>query len=92
MVKPRRQSRAAAMSLGAVLLLAAALAAPSVSAQPVTERSRQKQAAEKERADLQQRLAVLKRDINQTETAKGNAADSLAESEAGDIARQSLVA
>ncbi len=81
MVKPRRQSRAAAMSLGAVLLLAAALAAPSVSAQPVTERSRQKQAAEKERADLQQRLAVLKRDINQTETAKGNAADSLAESE-----------
>ncbi|WP_083438879.1 murein hydrolase activator EnvC family protein [Herbaspirillum autotrophicum] len=69
------------MSLGAVLLLAAALAAPSVSAQPVTERSRQKQAAEKERADLQQRLAVLKRDINQTETAKGNAADSLAESE-----------
>jgi len=81
MVKPRRRSRAAAMSLGAVLLLATALSASSVSAQPVTERSRQKQAAEKERADLQQRLAALKRDINQTETAKGNAADSLAESE-----------
>jgi len=81
MVPSRRQSRAAAMSLGAVLVLAAALSAPSVSAQPVTERSRQKQAAEKERADLQQRLATLKRDINQTETAKGNAADSLAESE-----------
>lgn len=81
MVPSRRQSRAAAMLPGALLVLAAALSAPPVSAQPVTERSRQKQAAEKERADLQQRLAALKRDINQTETAKGNAADSLAESE-----------
>jgi septal ring factor EnvC (AmiA/AmiB activator) len=48
--------------------------------QPITERTRQKQAAEKEQADLQQRL-TLKRDIDQTETAKDNAADALAASE-----------
>ncbi|RFB67653.1 protease [Herbaspirillum sp. 3R11] len=53
---------------------------PPVAAQ-VTERAKQKQAAEKERADLQQKLANLKRDIDKTETAKGNAADALAESE-----------
>ena len=50
-------------------------------AQQAVERTRQKQAAEQERADLQQRLATLKRDIDKTETAKGNAADALAESE-----------
>lgn len=64
----------------AAAFLSAALWQPAALAQ-VTERSRQKQAAEKERADLQQRLANLKRDIDRTETAKGNAADSLAESE-----------
>ncbi|MGB9984815.1 murein hydrolase activator EnvC [Herbaspirillum sp. AP02] len=53
----------------------------SAQAQPITERTKQKQAAEKERADLQQRLANLKRDIDQTETAKDNAADALAVSE-----------
>ena len=58
------------------LLLCAA-----VQAQPITERTRQKQAAEKEQADLQQRLTTLKRDIDQTETAKDNAADALAASE-----------
>ncbi|OWY26502.1 protease [Herbaspirillum robiniae] len=50
-------------------------------AQAITERTKQKQAAEKERADLQQRLSTLKRDIDQTETAKDNAADALAVSE-----------
>ncbi|MBP0599145.1 peptidoglycan DD-metalloendopeptidase family protein [Herbaspirillum sp. LeCh32-8] len=50
-------------------------------AQAITERAKQKQAAEKERADLQQRLSSLKRDIDQTETAKDNAADALAASE-----------
>lgn len=64
----------------AAALLSAALWHSGAMAQ-VTERSRQKQAAEKERADLQQKLANLKRDIDRTETAKGNAADSLAESE-----------
>jgi septal ring factor EnvC (AmiA/AmiB activator) len=55
--------------------------APATAQQVTTERTRQKQLAEKERADLQQRLATLKRDIDKTETAKGNAADALAESE-----------
>jgi septal ring factor EnvC (AmiA/AmiB activator) len=63
--------------VGLALLLATAAA----QSQPITERARQKQAAEKERADLQQRLANLKRDIDHTETAKDNAADALAASE-----------
>ncbi len=48
----------------------------------ITERSKQKQIAETERSALRRKLAVLKRDINRTEAAKGNAADSLAHSEA----------
>ncbi|WP_370454706.1 murein hydrolase activator EnvC [Herbaspirillum sp. SJZ099] len=67
-----------------MLAVAAASAAawtPAAQAQAITERTRQKQAAEKERADLQQRLTALKRDIDQTETAKDNAADALAASE-----------
>ena len=46
-----------------------------------TERSKQKAAAEAERAGLQQKLSALKRDISKTETAKDDAADTLAESE-----------
>jgi septal ring factor EnvC (AmiA/AmiB activator) len=64
--------------LGAVLLLCCAPA----SANKVTERTRQKQAAEAERAELQQKLAALKRDITRTEAAKSHAADALAHSEA----------
>jgi septal ring factor EnvC (AmiA/AmiB activator) len=47
-----------------------------------TDRSKQKQAAEAERAALRQKLSALKRDINKTEAAKGHAADALAHSEA----------
>jgi len=47
----------------------------------VSERSKQKAAAEAERAGLQQKLTALKRDIGQTESAKDNAADTLAASE-----------
>lgn len=47
----------------------------------VTERSRQKANAELERAGLQQKLGALKRDIVRTESAKDDAADTLAESE-----------
>jgi septal ring factor EnvC (AmiA/AmiB activator) len=72
----RRRAGTWIAALTAVLCL---LSSPA-SAQ-VTERAKQKQAAEKERADLQQKLANLKRDIDKTETAKGNAADALAESE-----------
>lgn len=65
------------LALGVIGLVSAGAA----QAQAITERTRQKQAAEKEQADLRQRLSALKRDIDQTETAKGNAADALAASE-----------
>jgi septal ring factor EnvC (AmiA/AmiB activator) len=55
---------------------------PPAHAARITERSKQKQVAEKERAALRQKLTNLKRDINQTETAKTHAADALAHSEA----------
>lgn len=73
---------------GSVLLstlLAVALSgafATDAWAQRQTERSRQKVAAEKERAGIQQQLQAIKRDISQTESAKEDAADTLAESEA----------
>ncbi len=46
-----------------------------------TERSKQKALAEAERAGLQQKLSALKKDISKTESAKDDAADTLAESE-----------
>ncbi|HEX7987358.1 MAG TPA: peptidoglycan DD-metalloendopeptidase family protein [Duganella sp.] len=46
-----------------------------------TERSKQKALAEAERAGLQQKLSALKKDISKTESAKEDAADTLAESE-----------
>ena len=48
----------------------------------ITERSKQKEVAETERDELQQKLTALKSDIDKTETAKGDAADALADSEA----------
>nr|WP_233212661.1 peptidoglycan DD-metalloendopeptidase family protein [Collimonas sp. PA-H2] len=67
-------------------MLAATLAAAQpvvVNAAPakITERSKQKQAAEAQRADLRQKLDSLKRDISQTETEKDDASDALANSE-----------
>lgn len=67
---------------GAALGLALLLAAGPGGAAKLTERTRQKQAAEAERAVLQQKLTALKRDITRTESAKEDAADALAESEA----------
>ena len=67
---------------GAALGLALLLAAGPGGAAKLTERTRQKQAAEAERAVLQQKLTSLKRDITRTESAKEDAADALAESEA----------
>ena len=46
------------------------------------ERSRQKETAEQERAELRKKLLTLKEDIGKTEKARGHAADSLAASEA----------
>jgi septal ring factor EnvC (AmiA/AmiB activator) len=64
-------------------MLAAALGGPAYAAQfgKTTERSKQKAAAEAERAGLQQKLSALKKDIGKTESAKDDAADTLAESE-----------
>lgn len=67
------------------LLLAVALSgalSPDAAAQRQTERSRQKAAAEKQRAGIQQKLEAIKRDISRTESQKEDAADTLAESEA----------
>ena len=55
---------------------------PAAHAAKSSERAKQKQAAETERGDLQQKLNALKRDIDRTESAKSSAADSLAHSEA----------
>ena len=65
--------------------IAATLAASSVMAEPSAkslERSRQKESAEQERAELRKKLLTLKEDIGKTEKARGHAADSLAASEA----------
>jgi septal ring factor EnvC (AmiA/AmiB activator) len=62
-------------------ILSLGLAASAHGAARPTERSKQKAAAEAERAGLQQKLSDLKRDIGRTESAKDDAADTLAESE-----------
>jgi septal ring factor EnvC (AmiA/AmiB activator) len=66
-------------------LLAALAAYEPAIAEPsnrVSDRNRQKQAAEQERAELRKKLSDLKEDIVKTEKARGNAADALADSEA----------
>ncbi|MGB6055923.1 MAG: protease, partial [Burkholderiaceae bacterium] len=62
-------------------LLLALAAAALAQAPKATERSRQKQAAESERAELRQKLSALKQSIDQTESAHSRAADALADSE-----------
>jgi septal ring factor EnvC (AmiA/AmiB activator) len=63
-------------------LLALAFGAGAAVAAPrPTERSKQKAAAEEQRAGIQQKLSVLKREIGRTESAKEDAADTLAASE-----------
>ena len=64
------------LALGAVQGADAARAASKP-----TERSKQKAAAETERAALSRKLATLKAEIGKTESAKEDAADTLAESE-----------
>lgn len=71
-----------ALGILAALGMAALLITTGAQANKVTERTRQKRAAEAQRAELQQKLEALKRDISRTETAKSNAADALASSEA----------
>lgn len=72
----------AALPLLLPLLLSMAMpAAQGAVFGKATERSKQKAAAEAERAGLQQKLSALKKDISKTESAKDDAADTLAESE-----------
>ncbi|RJF99901.1 protease [Noviherbaspirillum saxi] len=66
----------------AIAGIAFALAASSAHAEKLTERTKQKRAAEAERAELQERLSALKRDITKTEAARSHAADALAQAEA----------
>ncbi|WP_179675218.1 murein hydrolase activator EnvC [Duganella sp. 1224] len=64
-----------------MLSMGAAGISPAAPFGKVTERSKQKAAAEAERAGVQQKLSALKKDISKTESAKDDAADTLAESE-----------
>ncbi len=80
---PLRSSRHAAPTL-IPLLLAALWLTPAGAADPVpksAERTRQKQQAEQERAELRKKLDALKSDIAKTEKAHGHASDALAASE-----------
>ncbi len=83
--RPQRKQRSP-LSLLSVPLLAALLLAPLAQlaqAEPLksVERTRQKQQAEQERAELRKKLDALKTDIAKTEKAHGHASDALAESE-----------
>ena len=80
-IAPSAERPLPAWRAGAVLCLALLLSCGSAQGARLTERSKQKAAAELQRAGLQQKLTALKRDISQTESAKDDAADTLAESE-----------
>lgn len=68
--------------LACVCLVLVAVSPDSNAGSPrLAERSKEKQQAESERAALRKKLAKLKRDITQTETARSHAADALAQSE-----------
>lgn len=70
------------VSVSLPLLAAAAASVPAYAAPArPTERSKQKLQAEAERSGLQQKLNELRRDIGKTESAKEDAADTLAASE-----------
>lgn len=69
------------LAFPAAVVLAALLAMQPAAGQQITERTKQRQAAEKERTALQKKLADLQRDIDKTEAAKDSAAESLAKSE-----------
>ena len=73
------------------LLLATLLAGEAQAAERPTERSKQKAAAETARSEAQEKLALLRRQIEQNEVIKSHAADALAHSEAAiSVANRSL--
>ena len=75
-------ARTALVSWSLLAALAACEPAFAEQANRVSDRNRQKQAAEQERAELRKKLSDLKEDIVKTEKARGDAADALADSEA----------
>lgn len=82
--KPARASlRGWAAMLGIALMvgIGACPAPRAQAADNITERTRQKRAAESERAELQKKLSNIKHSINQTTSAKDSAAEALASSE-----------
>jgi septal ring factor EnvC (AmiA/AmiB activator) len=79
--QPASMRNISCRSLLGALGMSIMLALPAAHAAKVTERSKQKRAAEAERAELRQKLTALKRDITQTESAKNHAADELGQSE-----------
>jgi len=79
LIPTRRAWRGVALAL--LLALGAVHGAYAAKAPKPTERSKQKAAAETERAALARKLANLKAEIGKTESAKEDAADTLAESE-----------
>ena len=79
--RPGRVLRWRGLALALLLALGAVHGADAARAAKPTERSKQKAAAESERAALARKLATLKAEIGKTESAKEDAADTLAESE-----------
>ena len=75
----QHSARCAAVFLVAALIAVLLHAAPAHSAR-ISERSKQKEAAEAQRAALQQRLGALQSSINQTEVATDQAAEALGKS------------
>ena len=75
-------ARTALVSWSLLAALAACEPAIAEPANRVSDRHRQKQAAEQERTELRKKLSDLKEDIVKTEKARGDAADALADSEA----------
>jgi septal ring factor EnvC (AmiA/AmiB activator) len=76
-----RKAGAATAAASLLLMMMMAGAANAAPFGKTTERSKQKAVAEAERVGLQQKLSTLKKDISKTESAKDDAADTLAESE-----------
>jgi len=78
---PRQYRKPLRWGVLAALSAVALCAGMQTHAARFSERNKQQQAAEAERAELQQKLNALKQDISRTELARGHAADSLAQSE-----------
>jgi septal ring factor EnvC (AmiA/AmiB activator) len=80
--RPARQGARWRMPALLALLALGIAATPAAHAQKPDDRAQQKKIAESQRANLQKKLATLKRNIDKTESAKSDAADALADSEA----------